>query len=108
MSDKYLKYMDGVKKYAAGASDEAVRKVVAYCGIALQSRDASLVSCSDSDELARVRKGWCTKNLVLSAADADAAIAKTCEEMKGDRQKSRVTFYYLVAQNSGTLDKVTG
>jgi len=106
MSDKYLKYMDGVKKYAADASDEAVKKIVGYCGIALQSKDASLVSCSDQDELDRVRKGWCTKKLGLSAADADAAIAKTCEQMKGDRQKSRVTFYYLVAQNSGTLGKV--
>ncbi|VAW23459.1 hypothetical protein MNBD_ALPHA11-135 [hydrothermal vent metagenome] len=106
MSDRYLKYVDGVKKYASDASDEAVRKIVAYCGIALQSKDASLVSCSDPDELARVRKGWCTKKLGLSAEDADAAIAKTCEQMKGDRQKSRVAFYYLVAQNSGTLDKV--
>ncbi len=105
-SDKYLKYMDGVKKYAPGAGDKAVQKIVAYCGIALQSRDASLVSCSDEKELDRVRKGWCTKKLNLSAADADAAIAKTCEAMKGDRQKSRVTFYYLVAEASGTLDKL--
>ncbi len=107
MSDKYLKYMDGVREYAADASDEVVKKIVAYCGIALQSKDASLVSCSDSDELDRVRKGWCTKKLGLSAEDADAAIAKTCEQMKNDRQKSRVTFYYLVAQNSGTLDKLS-
>ena len=105
-SDRYLKYMDGVKKYAPGASEKAVRKVVAYCGIALQSRDASLVSCSDEKELDRVRKGWCTKKLNLSAAQADEAIAKTCETMKGDRQKSRVTFYYLVAEASGNLDKL--
>ncbi len=106
MSDRYLKYVDGVRKYASDASDEVIKKIVAYCGIALQSKDASLVSCSDQDELARVRKGWCTKKLGLSAADADAAIAKTCEAMKGDRQKSRVAFYYLVAENSGTLAKL--
>ncbi len=106
-SDKYLKYMNGVKKYAPGASETAVQKIVAYCGIALQSRDASLVSCSDQTELDRVRKGWCTKKLNLSAADADAAIAKACETMKGDRQKSRVAFYYLVAEASGTLDKLS-
>ncbi len=105
-SDKYLKYMDDVKKYAPGASDEAVRKIVAYCGIALQSRDASLVSCTDEKELDRVRKGWCTKKLGLSDAEASAAIDKTCEAMKDDRQKSRVTFYYLIAENSGTLSKL--
>ncbi|HHS82646.1 MAG TPA: DUF2853 family protein [Devosia sp.] len=105
-SDTYLKYMDGVRKYAPDASEQAVRKVVAYCGIALRSRDAALVSCSDEKELDRVRKGWCTKKLGLSAAEADKAIEKTCEEMQGDRQKSRVTFYYLVAKHSGTLSKL--
>ena len=106
MSDRHLKYMDGVQKYAASASEDVVRKIVNYCGIALQSRDASLVSCSDQTELDRVRNGFCTKKLGLSNSDADAAIAATCETMKGDRQKSRVTFYYLVAEKSGTLSKL--
>ena len=106
MSDKYLKYMDGVKKYASGAEDAVVKKIVGYLGIALQSRDASLVSCTDPKELARVRDGVCKKKLGLSADDADAAIAKVCEQMKGDRQKSRVTFYYLTAETSGNLSKL--
>ena len=105
-SDRHLKYMDGVKKYAPGASEDQVRKVVNYCGIALRSRDASLVSCSDEKELDRVRKGWCSKKLGLTAGEADKAIEKTCEQMKGDRQKSRVAFYYLVAQHSGKLSKL--
>jgi len=106
MSDKYLKYMDDVKKFAPGAGDEAVKKIVGYLGIALQSRDASLVSCTDPKELERVRDGFCKKKLGLSAGDADAAIQAVCEAMKGDRQKNRVTFYYLVAENSGTLSKL--
>ncbi len=107
MSDRHLKYMDGVNKYVSGADAEIVRKIVNYCGIALQSKDASLVSCSDEKELDRVREGFCTKKLELSAGDADAAVAATCETMKGDRQKSRVTFYYLVAEKSGTLSKLS-
>ncbi|VAV93777.1 FIG00450668: hypothetical protein [hydrothermal vent metagenome] len=106
MSDKYLQYMDGVKKYAPGAKDDVVKKIVGYLGIALQSRDASLVSCSDPTELARVRDGFCKKKLGLSADDADAAIAKVCAAMKDDRQKNRVTFYYLTAEKSGTLSKL--
>ncbi len=106
MSDKHLEYMDGVKKYAAGADEAAVKKIVGYLGIALQSRDASLVSCTDPKELARVRDGFCKKKLELSADDADAAIAAVCETMKADRQKNRVTFYYLTAEKSGTLSKL--
>ncbi len=107
MSDRHLKYMDGVNKYISGADEEIVRKIVNYCGIALQSKDASLVSCSDDKELDRVANGFCTKKLELSEGDANAAIAATCEAMKGDRQKSRVTFYYLVAEKSGTLSKLS-
>ena len=106
MSDKYLKYMDDVKKFAPGADDAVVKKIVGYLGIALQSRDASLVSCTDPKELERVRDGFCKKKLELSAGDADAAIQAVCEAMKGDRQKNRVTFYYLTAEKSGTLSKL--
>lgn len=106
MSEKYLQYMDGVKKYAPNAEDAVVKKIVGYLGIALQSRDASLVSCSDPKELERVRDGFCKKKLELSAEDADAAIQAVCETMKADRQKNRVTFYYLTAEKSGTLSKL--
>jgi hypothetical protein len=30
-------------------------------------------------------------------------IAKVCEEMSGDRNKNRVTFYYLCAKHLGKL-----
>ena len=106
MSDKHLEYMDGVKKYVANADEAVVKKIVGYLGIALQSRDASLVSCSDPKELARVRDGFCKKKLDLGEGDADAAISSVCETMKGDRQKGRVAFYYLVAEKSGTLGKL--
>lgn len=92
MSEKHLKYMDDVKKYASDADEAVVKKIVGYLGIALQSRDASLVSCTDPAELGRVRDGFCKKKLELSPDDADAAISAVCETMKGDRQKNRVTF----------------
>jgi len=62
------------------------------------------VSCSDKSELDRVREKWCTKKLgETDAAAADAVVRKVCEKMKDDRQKQRVTFYYLVAQEMGKL-----
>lgn len=97
-------YLADVQRYDAGASEEIVGKIVKHLGIALRSRDASLVSCSDPSELARVREKWCGKKLGIADESAsDEVIGKVCEEMKGDRNKARVTFYYLVAKHMGKL-----
>ena len=97
-------YMADVQKYDAGADPEVVDKIVKHLGIALRSRDASLVSCTDPTELARVREKWCEKKLGMTdAAAADEVISKVCGEMKDDNSKSRVTFYYLVAKHMGKL-----
>lgn len=97
-------YLEDVQRYDAGADDAVVTKIVKHLGIALRSRDASLVSCSDQSELDRVREKWCGKKLgIADDAAADEVIGKVCEEMKGDRNKKRVTFYYLVAKHTGKL-----
>ncbi len=96
-----------VKKFVADADDKKIASIVKYCGIALQSRDASLVSCSDKKELETVRNGFAKKKLGLTEDKAiDAALQKVCEKMKADHSKARVTFYYLLAQETGTLDKL--
>jgi hypothetical protein len=97
-------YLADVQRYDGGADAAVVDKIVKHLGIALRSRDASMVSCSDSSELDRVREKWCMKKLgAADAGAADAVIKKVCETMKGDRQKQRVTFYYLVAREMGKL-----
>ncbi|MGD9786169.1 MAG: DUF2853 family protein [Hyphomicrobiaceae bacterium] len=103
-------YMTEVKRYVPGADEKAVGGIVKHLGIALKSKDASLVSCSSKDELARVRDSWLKKKLALADDDKtlDAAIKEVCEKMKGDKQKNRVTFYYLLAEKFGKLDKLTG
>jgi len=97
-------YLSDVQRYDAGADASVVEKIVKHLGIALRSKDASLVSCSDKSELDRVREKWCVKKLgATDDAAADAVIGKVCETMQGDRQKQRVTFYYLVAKEMGQL-----
>lgn len=97
-------YLADVQRYDAGADADIVGKIVKHLGIALRSRDASLVSCTDSSELDRVRKSWCQKKLGNSDdAKCDKVIADICTTMKGDRNKQRVTFYYLVAKSFGQL-----
>ena len=99
-------YLADVKKFAPNADEAVVDKIVKYCGIALRNKDSSLVSASDKAELDRVRDGCAKKKLELAPDAADAGIAKVCEQMKGTRQKSRVTFYYLLADATGTMDKL--
>lgn len=97
-------YLADVQRYDADAGAEAVDKIVRHLGIALRSRDASLVSCSDDLELDRVKEKWCIKKLGVGAEAADKTVTKVCEQMSGDRNKARVTFYYLCAKELGRLD----
>ena len=101
-------YAADVAKFVDSPDQTAVDNIVKYCGIALRSsKDAALVSSSDKAELNRVRDGFAKKKLELGADAADEGIQKVCEQMKGTRQKSRVTFYYLLAQATNTMDKIS-
>jgi hypothetical protein len=95
-----------IAKFTSNVNADAVKAIVNYCGIALQSRDASMVSASDPKELATIRDGFAAKKLGLAPEAADAGIKTVVEKMKGDRTKNRVTFYYLLAEATGTLGKL--
>ncbi|WP_108662968.1 DUF2853 family protein [Acuticoccus kandeliae] len=99
-------YSEDVKKYAKHCDEACVAGIVRHLGIALRSRDASMVSCSDESERNRVRDSFLRKKLGRTEADAslDEAILEVCQAMKDTRQKHRVTFYYLLAEKFGQLD----
>ena len=94
-----------VKKYVPDADDGVIAAIVRYCGIALRSRDASLVSFTDSVETDRVRENYLKKKLALTDTDSvlDAAIAAVGQRMSGDSTRNRVTVYYLLADHFGKL-----
>ncbi|MGE0800556.1 MAG: DUF2853 family protein [Lautropia sp.] len=102
-----MDYLPDVQKYSPNADAAKVAAVVKYCGIALQRRDSSMVSTSDAKELATVRDGFAAKKLGLAPDAAEAGMKAVAEKMKGDRSKNRVTFYYLLAEATNTLDKLT-
>ena len=100
-------YSADVAKYTSNVNEAAVNAIVKFCGIALQNRDSSLVSGTDPKELATVRDGFAAKKLGLSAEAADAGMATVVAKMKGVSNKHRVTFYYLLAEATGTLGKLS-
>ncbi|MCC7060482.1 MAG: DUF2853 family protein [Burkholderiaceae bacterium] len=95
-----------IAKYTATVDTKAVEAIVKYCGIALRNRDSSLVAGTDPKELATVRDGFAAKKLGLAADAADAGMKTVLAKMTGARSKSRVTFYYLLAEATGTLTKL--
>ena len=94
-----------VKKYVSSPDTSAIAGIIKYCGIALQGKDSSLVSFGDAEEIARVRGGFLKKKLGLTAPDSDLdkAIMKVADKMKGERNRNRVTVYYLLADQFGKL-----
>ena len=99
-------YVTDISKFTSNVNEAAVAAIVKYCGIALRNADSGLVSASDKDELATVRDGFAAKKLGLAPAAADAGITAVGEKMKGTAKKSRVTFYYLLAEQPATLGKL--
>ncbi len=88
--------------------DTALLEAVAKgLGPAIYNDDASTVSCSDKDELARVRESFVKEKLGVGAPDEeiDAAIASVCEKLgTSNRNKLRVVFYYLLTRYFGKED----
>lgn len=99
-------YTSDIEKYSSSVDQTVVDNIVKYCGIALRSRDASTVAASDAKELQTVKDGFAKKKLELSPEEAESGVEKVCEIMKGVRSKHRVTFYYLLAETTGTLSKL--
>lgn len=98
-------WSDDIKKYITNPDDDAIKGIIKHCGIALQKKDSASVSCSDKSERDRVRDGFLKKKLALSNSDAelDKAVMEVCQKMAGDRDKSRVAFYYMLAEKYGKL-----
>ena len=103
-------WLTDIRKYVADADEAVVSAIVRYCGIALQSRDSSLVAMSDKNERETVRENYLKKKLGLVHSDAelDEAVLAVGERMKEDRTKNRVTVYYLLAEHFGLLSLFGG
>ena len=73
--------------------------------LVLSNKDSQYVACGDDSERDTVRANFLKKKLGLTNSDADlnAAIDSVCATMKDDRFKSRLAFYYLLAEKYNKL-----
>ena len=98
-------YKNITEKYDDAASEDVVKTIVKYLGASLSNKDAKYVSCTDETERNTVRDNFLKKKLGLTDDNEvlDAKVMAVCTEMKPQRMKDRVTFYYLLAKNEGKL-----
>jgi hypothetical protein len=100
-----MDHLADVKKFAKKPVNEAAVTAMARTYALVMSKpDTRYVACSDPTEIERVRDNFLKKKLGLNGGDLDASIKAVCEVMKADRTKSRLTFYYLLAEHHGKLD----
>jgi len=100
-----MDHLADVKKFAKKPVNEAAFAGMSKAYALVMSKpDTRYVACSDPAELDRVRENFLKKKLGLKSADLDASIKATCDHMKVDKTKSRLTFYYLLAEHYGKLD----
>jgi hypothetical protein len=93
-------------KYSSKINDAALAGLAKTYALVMSNKDAQHVACGDAGEKETVRQNFLKKKLELkqSDADLDAAIEAVCQTMSADRFKSRLVFYYLLAEKFGKLD----
>ena len=101
-----MDYAADIKKYTTEINAGALAAIEKFLSIAMRNPDSALVSTSDPKELATVRDGFAAKKLGLTPDAAEAGLKAVAAKMKGEPRKNRVIFYYLLAEATGTLDKL--
>ncbi len=95
--------VEKAKKYDPQPDEELLAALVDRYAVVFRNADAKFVSCSDKDELERVKKSFLLDRLKVDMDDEemDRILAEVCEQMKEDRRKHRGVFYYLLTKKLG-------
>jgi len=106
LQEKIELYKEKIKAIEPKFDAELLEKVTRGLGPSIYNRDAESVSCSNKDELERVKKNFIKKKLGIDDdAAADKAIKEVCEQMgSSNRNKYRAIFYYLLVKKFGKED----
>lgn len=104
LQEKLELYTEEAKKLGVEIEADLFKLVTKGLGPSIYKEDAELVSCSQKEELATVKKNFLIKKLGLEAGEnLDTAIQTVCEKMgSSNRKKYRAIFYYLLVKELGT------
>lgn len=101
----FKKALEDVKKYDPKPDEALLRALVANYAIVFRNADSAYVSCSQKDELERVKKNFLLNKLHVDLSDEemDKLLKEVCATIQG--RKLRSTFYYLLVKKLGKEDK---
>ncbi len=107
LDEKISKYQESAEKLGLDLPNDLIEKVTRGLGPSIYNADAEAVSCSDPDELDRVRENFLKKKLGLNHDDAklDTVIKEVCEALgRSNRNKYRALFYAMLVKKFGKED----
>lgn len=100
-----MDHLADVKKYAAKPDEAAVAGMAKAYALVMSKPDTKWVAASDPAEVQRVVDNFLKKKLGRkeSAEELTKACQAVAAKMKDTRNKSRLVFYYLLAEHYGQL-----
>jgi len=102
------KCLADIERFDANPDRAAIERLTRYLLPTIQNHDAQFVATADEEEVTYVEEKWAQDKLGASAGEARQAVAHVAAQMKDTHNKSRITFYYLVAKNLGKLGSIPG
>jgi hypothetical protein len=95
-----------VAKYTANINFTVLENMAKNYALVLNNLDSQYVSCCNASERKTIRENFLKKKLNLnhSNEELDAAIGDICQLMQNDHLKSRLAFYYLLAEKYNRLE----
>ncbi len=101
--DALSTYKAEFDKLGIAYDEDGLRKATKACGPSIYLPDASKVSSSDPEELARVKKNFLVGKLGLADdAKLDEGISAVVDQLgSSNRNKYRAMFYYLLTKHFG-------
>ncbi|AQS41986.1 MAG: Hypothetical protein BHV28_13020 [Candidatus Tokpelaia hoelldobleri] len=102
------KCLADIERFDSHPDRGAVERLTHYLLPTIQNHDAQFVATSEEQEVTYVEEKWAQDRLGASASAAHEAVAHVARQMKDTHNKSRITFYYLVAKKLGKLGAIPG
>jgi hypothetical protein len=99
-------HKNAVAKYAKNIHTAALDGMAKNYALVLSNKDSQYVASTDDGEKATVRENFLKKKLGLTHSDDElnAAIEEIGQLMKEDHFKSRLAYYYLLAEKYNKLE----